>query len=149
MIKRIVGSKAFLVGFAFSVAASFTHMAGAWTRTVTSTALVPVAGAEQIIPFPSDGTSGTPNGNSTTTIYVDFYVVGTGSANVSARACGMGYNNTGGGCGTVSTANYAAGSSYDVSLSKWSGSGSAWDYFYVWIGVNSATGTATTYANGI
>jgi hypothetical protein len=150
MTRRILSSKAFLAGFAFSVAASFSQVAAAtWYRTVTSTAVVEVAAAELIIPFPSDGTSGTPNGNSTTGIYVDFYVVGSGTANVSARACSTSYNNSGGGCGTISTNDYNSGSSYDVSLSKWSGTSSVWDYFYVWIYTNSATGTAGVYANGI
>ena len=149
MTRRIVWSKAFLVGFAFAVAVSFTQMAGAWNRTVASTALVGVGAAELIVPFPSDGTTGTPNGNSTTYVYADFYVVGSGTASVSARACGFGYNNSGGGCGAVSTGNYNSGSSYDVSLQKWSGTGSPWDYFYVWFYTNSTTGSAGVYANGI
>jgi hypothetical protein len=76
MTKRIVWSKAFLIGFAFAVAVSFTQLAGAWNRTVASTALVGIGAAELIVPFPSDGTTGTPNGNSTTTVYADFYGLG-------------------------------------------------------------------------
>jgi hypothetical protein len=147
-IATILRNKAFIVGFAFSVAASFTHAASAWTRTISSGQRV-----EGIIAigFTSDGISGTPNGNSAGNVYVDILVTGNNSsawATVQVEECGTSFNGTNGGCGGQVTNNYQKGD-YDIWMPKWSGTGSAWDYFYVSVGVLGGSPDAEVFTYGI
>jgi hypothetical protein len=139
------------MGLAFSLIASAAGMAHAWYRTVSATGtFIPPDGGRVIIQFPSDGTSGTPNGNSATAIYADFYITGLPSGatqQVRMTACGMSFNGSGGGCGAPLTNSYTSDGFYDVSLPKWIGTGGPWDYFSV--ALNNLGGGGTVYAAGI
>lgn len=131
-----------LAAFLASALTAAAPAAHAWTRTVMYVGpILSFANTRTSIAFPSDGTSagGVPSGNNTSTIYVDFSTVGgSGSTNAILQACAISYNGSGGGCGAATNSNYAAGSYYDVSIAKWIGTSSAYDYFYVTIINNNA-----------
>jgi hypothetical protein len=143
--------QAFAVGLAFGFVAATAGTAKAWFRTMPANGnLAPIGGPGQTIPFPSDGTSGTPNGNSATSIYADFAIVGLPSGQTSQVrmiACGQAFNGASLLCGSPTTITYTANGNYDVLLSKWGGTGSQWDYFTVLI--TNMAGAGTVYPTGI
>jgi hypothetical protein len=146
--------QAFLIGLAFGLVGAAAGTAKAWNRTVPANGnLAPLGGPGQTIPFPSDGTSGTPNGNSATYVYVDFSIVGLPAgqtATVRMIACGQAYNGASMLCGTPYSPTYTANGNYDVALSqssRWGGTGSVWDYFTVLI--TNMSGSGTVYPTGI
>lgn len=143
--------RAYLVGIVFGLVAASVGTANAWFRTVPANGNVaPVGGPGQTIVFPSDGTSGTPNGNSTTTIFADFRIVGLPagtSQQVRMIACGQAFNGTSLFCGAPIITTQTANGAYDVVVPKWSGTGSVWDYFTVLI--TNWAGTGTVYPTGI
>lgn len=139
-----------LAGLAFGLVASLTGVADAWYRTMPSSALLPVGGPGLDIPFPSDGTAGTPNGNSTTAVYADFYIVGLPSGqaqSVRMIACAQAFNSLSLGCGAPVIDTYSANGAYDAPVPKWIGTGSPWDYFTVL--VTNWSGAGTVYSTGI
>jgi hypothetical protein len=144
-------TRVFLVGLVLGLVGSTAGVADAWFRTApASNGFLPVGGPGLTIPFPSDGTSGTPNGNSTTTVYADFYIVGLSSGqsqSVRMIACGQAFNATVLFCGAPIINTYTANGAYDASVPKWSGTGSPWDYFTVL--VTNWDGPGTVYATGI
>jgi hypothetical protein len=143
--------QAFAVGLAFGLVAATAATAKAWVRTMPANGnLAPIGGPGQTIPFPSDGTSGTPNGNSATSVFADFYIVGLSSGQTSQVrmiACGQAFNGATLLCGTPQINTYSANGHYDVSVPKWSGTGSVWDYFTVLI--TNWAGSGTVYPTGI
>lgn len=142
--------RAFLMGIAFGLVAATVGTADAWFRTVPANGNVaPVGGPGQTIGFPSDGTTGTPNGNSATSVFADFYIVGltSGTQNVRMIACGQAFNGTTLSCGAPIINTYTANGAYDALVPKWSGTGSPWDYFTVLI--TNWAGTGTVYPTGI
>lgn len=141
----------FIAGLAFGLVGSIAGLADAWYRTAPAgNGFLPVGGPGLSIPFPSDGTSGTPNGNSATAVYADFYIVGLASGqsqSVRMIACGQAFNATVLSCGAPIINTYSANGAYDVSVPRWGGTGSPWDYFTVLI--TSWEGPAGVYATGI
>jgi hypothetical protein len=141
MNRRKASLPVVLAAFIFSALLTAAPQAFAWTRTIMYIGpILSFSTTRTQIAFPSDGTgTGVPTGNGASTIYVDFSTVGGSSAtNVTLQACAIAYNGSGGGCGAANTANYTAGSYYDVAIAKWLGTGSAYDYFYVTIINNNA-----------
>jgi hypothetical protein len=119
-------------------AAAHAKASTTWTRTIHGASCVPGAEGSFTCPFTSDKLSGsTWNGaggnGGVTAIFADFSVPGATPANVLGQACGMAYTGSGGGCGTMASKSWAAGvTSVDLSVPVWTGTGSQWDYFWVW-----------------
>jgi membrane-bound metal-dependent hydrolase YbcI (DUF457 family) len=131
------------------VAATSTSFA--WIRTVMYTGpILSFSNTRTRIPFPSDsGATNVPAGNNATTLYVDFSTVGGSSpTNVILQACATAYNGAGGGCGSASIANYTQGGIYDISIGKWLGTGSVYDYFYIDV-INNNAGALQPVGIGI
>ena len=130
-----------VAGFIGGLLVTAAPLANAWTRTIGYRGpILSWATTRAEIVFPSDtGWTGSPSGNAATTIYVDFSTSGgTAATNATLQACAYSYNGSGGGCGAATTSNYAANGVYDVSIAKWSGTGSSYDYFYIDIINNNA-----------
>ena len=62
-------------------------------------------------------------------------------------ACGQNFNASVQSCGAPVINTYTANGAYDVSVPKWSGTGSPWNYFTVLI--TNWAGTGTVFATGI
>jgi len=141
MTHRKTLSSAALAAFLAGAVVTAAPRAFAWTRTVGYYGpILSFSNTRTRIGVPSDtGSATSPGGNAASLIYVDFSTVGGSSAtNVISQACGIAYNGAGGGCGAATNGSYTAGNYYDVSVAKWLGTGSAYDYFYVDVINNNA-----------
>jgi hypothetical protein len=134
MTKKKPLTSMLLAAFCASLLITAAPLAFAWTRTIgyRGGALYGPNAYTYFVYTSDVGWTGAPSGNAASTIYVDFSTNGaTGTANVTLQACAYAYNGSGGGCGSATTSNYAANGVYDVSIAKWVGTGSQYDYFYV------------------
>jgi hypothetical protein len=143
MNKSIV---AFVVSAAVTtvLGASTQALAATWYRTVEGSVCLPRPNKDTEnspytnegyrCAFPSDQVIGAtaPGGNAgVTSIYADFVVGEVGATNLSISACGTSYNLNAGACGTPVNFPKMANGVYDQWLPLWTGTGSAWDYFFV------------------
>ncbi len=149
-----VAKKAFLAGLGIGLVAAAAPPARAWFRTVSYMQPLGQPDIAVELPITSDGTTGTPNGNSTTSIYGDYYWVQLGagkSLSVSLQACSIAFTSTGGSCGTTTTGTYttASGNADVAGIPKWVGTNSVWDYFWVTAYISATTGTPGVYFMGV
>jgi len=137
--------KRYLVPFLASTALSalvFTTTgatAAGWWRTVDGSACHPSNPDPRLgyyqqwdCPFVSDTITGATSisGNAATVVYADYVVGENHVENLYISACGRAYNGTYS-CGTSAFYASQPNGVYDLPLSLWKGTTSAWDYFTV------------------
>jgi hypothetical protein len=141
--------------------ASTRSLAATWYRTIEGSACEPIPNTDLDTPpfpyifrcgFPSDqivGATSVGGNGGVSRIYADYAIEDTPATYVNITACGTSYNLSAGSCGAPTSFPSQNVGVYDQSLALWTGTSSAWDYFYVELSMRDGAGHMRVIGIGV